>query len=188
MSRGCALLVFAAALVLSTSAWAQFGGHHPDHSHDFPEPVVPRNLPGGLTLEFEKAVREGLPSPEEAALGAARQFFATLLQSGALTIARGSQLPFMMEDRRITDREELEAEWQRQMRGKRLDLHVLYGIEVFTPEQMEKKYGPPPARLKALPWKGKDVWIAVANLSGRPTIALFKQVAPEEFLLTGFHD
>ncbi len=193
MFRRFSLSALAAALLFAGPAAAQGKARDNDHDHQHehthpPLPKVPKNLPGGLTFEFEEAVREGLPSPEELAAGVALDFFTTLLAGDARTIAKGSVVPFALEDRRVSTREELEAEWIRHLRGKRLDLHVLYGIEVFTPEQMEKKHGKPPERLKGLPWKDKGVWIAVANLSGRPAVAIFKEVAPGELLLAGFHD
>ena len=44
--------------------------------------------------------------------------------------------------------EHLDA-WLKALRNKRTDLLVLYGVEVFSPEAMEQKYGKPPARLQA---------------------------------------
>jgi hypothetical protein len=83
-----------------------------------------------------------------------------------------SSVPFMLEQRRIGTTDELYAEWVNNLRGKRTDLITLYGIEILTPAEMEKRYGHPPARLAAFPYHEANTLIAVANLSGHAAIAL----------------
>ena len=65
--------------------------------------------------------------------------------------------------------------WVKQLRNKRTDLITLYDIEVLPYAEMEKKYGKPPARLGAIVPRGTEVYAAVANLSGRAAVILYRQ-------------
>ncbi len=175
------LVVFALGAFAPTTARAQT-----DDGHDAP-------LQKGFGKLVEAAERgEFTPEPElsprQVAEEAARDFFLALVAGDARNIAFNSAVPFFLEDRRITDRDELGSEWLRVLRSRRVELHVLYGVEVYTPQEMEEKYGKPPARLANLPWKAPRTWIAVGNLSGRPAVALLREFRPGEYLLTGFHD
>lgn len=82
--------------------------------------------------------------------------------------------PFHLEERRFDTPESLVVTWVKQLREKRTDLVTLYDIEVLPYSEMEKKYGEPPARLGALPTRG-EVYAAVANLSGRAAIILYRR-------------
>ena len=62
------------------------------------------------------------------------------------------------------------------LREKRTDLLTLYGIELLTPQEMEKRYGKPPARLAELPWRSGRNKIAIANLSGHGAVAILREV------------
>lgn len=119
---------------------------------------------------------------------AARELFLALLSGNARAVAEASAVPFHLEGERISDEDALVEEWLRHLRTRRVDLLVLYGIEVLTPEEMERTYGAPPARLGSLPWRGKDTYIAVANLSGRGAVTIFREVKRGEFRLVGYHD
>ena len=119
---------------------------------------------------------------------AARTFFARMLAGDARSLVEASAVPFQLEDRRIATPEELMQEWLKALRAKRTDLLKLYGIEVLTPAEMEKKYGKPPARLSALPWKAPKTYLAVANLSGRAALALFKDSGGGTWKVVGYHD
>jgi hypothetical protein len=79
------------------------------------------------------------------------------------------------------------AAWAQVLDSRRGIEYRLYNLEIFTPEQMEKRYGKPPARLTQLPWRGPRTFIAVANLSGRAAIAVFR-VEGEAITLAGFTD
>lgn len=129
-----------------------------------------------LCLEAGKAAREVLPPPpDEPVLDRARAFFSALLSSNAREAAEQSELPFYLEGRKIASREGLIIEWTRNLGKRRPEELTLYGIEILTPAEMEKKYGPPPARLSSLPWKNPKTLLAVANLSGRAAVAVFHQ-------------
>jgi hypothetical protein len=133
----------------------------------------------------------GTPRPLpslEAVEQSARTVFLALIQGDTKAVADSSAVPFVLEDQRITDANTLIDEWARNLRSRRMDLLVLYGIEVLTPEQMEAKYGKPPARLQSFPWRGAGTFIAVGNLSGHPAVAVFREVKRGQFRLIAFHD
>ena len=111
---------------------------------------------------------------EEQVKYSAREFFTQLIAGDARNITNNCGLPFQLEERRLQTADELFQEWLRNLRAKRTDLLTLYDIEVLTPADMEKKYGKPPARLQSLPWRGQKTYVAVANLSGRAAIAVFR--------------
>jgi len=114
-----------------------------------------------------------LPEVEQVKYSA-REFFTQLIAGDARNITNNCALPFQMEERRLTTPDELFQEWLRNLRAKRTDLLTLYDVEVLAPADMEKKYGAPPKRLQSLPWKGQKTYVAVANLSGHASIAVFK--------------
>lgn len=119
--------------------------------------------------------------------GQARVFFANLLLGDARSLVEQATYPFQMEDRKLNTEDELLQEWLKQLRQKRTDLLTLYGIEVLTPAEMEKKYGKPPARLSAFANRGPKTYLAVANISGHAAIALYKEVGPA-WRVAGYHD
>jgi len=124
------------------------------------------------------ALRPSASSAERQAVQAqARAFFADLLARRISGVVEQSELPFYLEGRQIASRDELAAEWTRNLIDKRLDLLTLDGIEILTPSQMQKRYGNPPSRLSKLPWRTEHTYLAVANISGRAAIAIFHRSA-----------
>ena len=124
------------------------------------------------------AVRPSASSAEQQAVQAlARAFFTDLLARRIDGVVEQSELPFYLEGRRIASRDELAAEWTRNLIDKRLDLLTLDGIEILTPSQMQERYGNPPSRLSKLPWRREHTYLAVANISGRAAIAVFHRSA-----------
>lgn len=143
-------------------------------------PVVP---PRDFNLEEYFALSE----PEQA-LVVARSFFEALVSGDAGRVVDYAGLPFMLEDRRIERPDELRSTWAKHLRSKRTDLIALYGIEVLTAAEMEKKYGQPPTRLKSWPWRaGGQQYLAVANVSGRAAIVLLKY-AGSTWQVIAYHD
>src|SRR5258708_36309351 len=106
----------------------------------------------------------------------AKRFFADLIAGNPAALVDQSSFPFYLENKKITQSRELLQEWTRNLSRKRTDLLVLYGIEVLTPAEMEKKYGKPPRHLAAIPWRGPDTYLAVANLSGHAAVTIFRRV------------
>jgi hypothetical protein len=126
-------------------------------------------------------------SEVSAVLSQARTFFADLLAQRVPEVVEQSEIPFYLEGRKITSRAELASKWAQSLAGKRLDLLALYGIEILTPSEMLKRYGNPPSRLSALPWRRPRTYLAVANISGRATIAIFHRSAAG-WRVAGFTD
>jgi len=116
----------------------------------------------------------GTLSPRERVAEEARVFFALLLTGDVRALSFRLDLPFQLEGRRFGDNEELVSEWVRSLRQRRTDLVTLYDIEVLTPEEMERKHGAPPKRLGTLDYRGPNTYVAVANLSGRAAVAVFR--------------
>jgi hypothetical protein len=118
----------------------------------------------------------------------ARAAFNAIIAGDARGLVLQSGYPFQLEDRRLEMPDELHKEWLKNLRSKRTDLLTLYDIEVLTPAEMEKKYGRPPARLKAMPWSSGKTLIAVGNLSGHAAIAVFRSGGPGTWQMVGYHD
>jgi hypothetical protein len=88
-----------------------------------------------------------------------------------------SSVPFHLEAQVFNSVEPLKQAWLRALEQKDTSILALNGIEVLTPAEMEKKYGPPPARLAGLPWNKPNTFIAVANVSGHAAIAVFQNTS-----------
>jgi hypothetical protein len=120
------------------------------------------------------------------ALQTAKAFFERLLASDARGAANESSVPFMLEGKKISSADELYSEWVRNLR-KRTDLLTLYGVEILTAAEMEKRYGHPPARLSAFPYKDAGALLAVANLSGHAAVAVLKRTG-DRYKVVGYTD
>ena len=142
-------------------------------------PVLP---PSDLDLDHYA----DLPSIDQAKV-TARHFFTALIAADSPGMLAHCGLPFMMEDRRIERGEELRGDWTKSLRAKRTDLLVLYDVEILTPAEMEKKYGPPPRRLSSWSWRGANTYLAVGNLSGRAMVLLLRP-AGAAWQVVAFHD
>lgn len=146
-------------------------------------PIVPDSVESSATPPRPA----GPETDEEAALRIAQVIFRQLLGGDARALTGGCALPFHLEGKRFEEHEPLFREWLRQLRARRLDTLTLDGLEVLTPQQMEQKHGPPPARLAHLPWKGPRTWIAVASLSGHPAVAVLQR-QPNGWRLVAYTD
>jgi len=138
-----------------------------------------------------RQARQPAPSDPERdvpqVMARAKRFFADLIAGNPAALVEQSAFPFYLENRKITQPRELLQEWTRNLNRKRTDLLVLYGIEVLTPTEMEKKYGKPPRHLAAIPWRGPDTYLAVANLSGHAAVTIFRRV-DGAWRVIAFHD
>lgn len=142
-------------------------------------PVAP---PVGWDMERFMA----LP-PQDQALVVARRFFEDLIAGDGRALVAASGLPFYLEDRRVDRADELRSEWARLLRSRRADLLSLYGVEILSAADMEKKYGRMPQRLSGWSTRGANTFLAVGNLSGHATVILLRQVGVAWQVL-GFHD
>jgi len=105
----------------------------------------------------------------------ARYLLSTLLNGDVRGSVPMLAFPFQLEERKFETPESLVVTWVKQLRNKRTDLVTLYDIEVLPYAEMEKKYGKPPARLGNIVPRGTEVYAAVANLSGRAAVLLYRQ-------------
>src|SRR5260370_42447405 len=117
----------------------------------------------------------------------AKRFFADLIAGNPAALVDQSSFPFYLQNRKITQSRELLQEWTRNLNRKRTDLLVLYGIEVLTPAEMEKRYGKPPKHLAAIPWRRPGTYLAVANLSGHAAVTVLRRV-DGVWRVIAFHD
>ncbi|WNG58305.1 hypothetical protein F0U59_28860 [Archangium gephyra] len=105
----------------------------------------------------------------------ARYLVGYLLTGDVRSTVSMLSFPFQLEERRFDAPEPLVVTWVKELRNKRTDLVTLYDVEVLPYAEMEKKYGKPPARLGAIVPRGTEVYAAVANLSGRAAVLLYRQ-------------
>jgi hypothetical protein len=63
--------------------------------------------------------------------------------------------------------------------------YALLDLEILSAEDAQARHGKPPKRIAPLAAPGS--WVALANLSGRPTFVFFARQAGA-WLATGMHD
>jgi hypothetical protein len=119
-----------------------------------------------------------LPEVEQVKI-MARIFSAHIVSGDARNLVLLSSFPFQLEDRNLATPEELHTEWLKNLRNKRTDVLTLYGVDVLTPQEMEKKYGRPPPRLARLPLNQPRTFISVNNLSGHAAIVVWRLINSE---------
>ncbi len=117
----------------------------------------------------------------------ARGFLTELIGGDPSRLVARAGFPFFLEGRRVDRPDELKSEWGKSLRSRRTELLQLYGVEVLSPADMEKKYGKPPQRLSAWGWRAPNTFVAVANVSGHATVLLLRQ-AGAAWQVVGFHD
>ncbi len=127
-----------------------------------PVPAAPASAPE------PGSIQEGLRDE-------ARYLLSYLLTGDVRSTVPMLAFPFQLEERSFDAPETLVVTWVKELRNKRTDLVTLYDIEVLPYAEMEKKYGKPPARLGAIVPRGTEVYAAVANLSGRAAVILYRQ-------------
>jgi hypothetical protein len=126
-------------------------------------------------------------APVDQARVTARHFVADLIAADASGLLAHCGFPFFLEDLRVDRPEELRALWARSLKSKRTDLLAFLDLEVLTPAEMEKKYGPPPRRLGGWGWRAPGALLAVANLSGHAAVLLLRP-AGAAWQVVGYHD
>ncbi|SES99473.1 hypothetical protein [Stigmatella erecta] len=185
-------------LSLASPALAQAPDPAPEGAAPAPTPPAPTAAPAPAPAAPAPRPPAPTPAPPPAApqtaasdaelrsrvKSEARAIFENLLMGDVRSFAEELLYPFQLEDKRYATAPELVTAWVKQLRQKRTDLVTLYGIEVLSLAEMEKKYGKAPARLGLGALKEPDLYAAVANLSGHPAILLFR--APREGLPHAF--
>lgn len=140
-----------------------------------PAPIAAPPAPAPASVPAALAALDPETSRREDVREEARYLLSSLLSGDVRSIAPSLSYPFQLEERRFDTPESLVVTWIKQLRQKRTDLITLYDIEVLPYAELEKKYGKPPARLGAIVPRGSgEVYAAVANLSGRAAIILYR--------------
>jgi hypothetical protein len=111
----------------------------------------------------------GAKGPEDVA----RALVVALLARDLDALCQLTPAPFSFDGTEARTREEVRRAWNRVLQRHALAGRKLEGIEVVAYEELVKRVGEPPERLKGLPLAGSEV--AVANLGGRPTLILMKK-------------
>ncbi|WP_375765238.1 hypothetical protein NR798_26335 [Archangium gephyra] len=143
-----------------------------------PQAPAPAPAPAPTAQAPVPAAPAAAPEPgsvQEALRDEARYLLSYLLTGDVRSTVPMLAFPFQLEERRFDAPESLVVTWVKELRNKRTDLVTLYDVEVLPYAEMEKKYGKPPARLGAIVPRGTEVYAAVANLSGRAAVILYRQ-------------
>ena len=132
--------------------------------------------------------REHPPDALAVAGLAPKAFLGALAEGDVDRAVRWAGIPFFLEGQLYGSRAALAEALAQALatRGTR-ELELL-DLQLFTPEQMRARHGPPPARLKGWPWLGPGRYVAVANLSGRGAVLLVVPGANASWLVAGYTD
>lgn len=93
--------------------------------------------------------------------------------------------PFYFEGRSVAGADEVRKKWRELLADLGSAPEPFYGLELYTYDDMVKKYGKPPAKLDSVPLRGAI--IAVANIDGHPEIAALKR-ENGAWAIFAFHD
>jgi hypothetical protein len=126
--------------------------------------------------------------PNEIPRGVARAFFEGLVGGDANDVVPHLALPFQLDGKRLNDKDQVFEAIASALREKRTDLLTLYGVELLSPQEMEKRYGKPPARLAQLPYRAGHTLIAIGNLSGHAGVAVLHEMMPNHWAVIAYTD
>lgn len=120
-----------------------------------------------------------------AAYGPACSFFKAVAEREPAALAPVVRAPFFFEGKAVASREEALKRWSALLADLRGTRSTLYGVELYTAEEMIKKYGKPPSKLEAVPLRG--AMIAVGNLDGRAAVVALRKDGGS-WTVFAFHD
>ena len=118
-------------------------------------------------------VPAGLKGDAAAAFGPACSFLKAVAARDALALTGLVHAPFFFEGKSLAGREDVLKRWTTLLGELRGTQATVYGVEVYTSDEMIKKFGKPPAKLDAVPLRG--AMIAVGNLDGRATVVALRK-------------
>ncbi len=116
---------------------------------------------------------------------AAARFFRALLARRADDLAALSSPGFSFDGRAARGADEVRRRWSQAVARRDGVPYALYDLEVLPAAEASARFGKPPRRVAGLLPPGS--WVAVANLSGRPTFVFFARQGGA-WLATGMHD
>jgi hypothetical protein len=96
-----------------------------------------------------------------------------LLAGDVEALSRLTPPGFSFDGRVVWNAADIKAEWLHALEQRPLAGVPLYGVEVVTADEMQRRYGKPPARLSQLNLTGAQV--AIVNLGGRAMLVFFKK-------------
>lgn len=116
---------------------------------------------------------------------AAARFFGALLARRPDDLAALSSSGFSFDGRAARGADEVRRRWSQAVGRHDGVPYALYDLEVLPATEASARFGKPPRRIAALVQPG--TWVAVANLSGRPTFVFFARQGGA-WLAIGMHD
>lgn len=115
-------------------------------------------------------------------------FFERLLAVDIKGVVELAAFPFFLDGKWLPTPDDLRQELQRHLQPKRMDLVELRGLELLAPSDMERKYGPPPRRLAAIPWRTGKSMVGIANLSGHSAVAVLRYTGKNGWKVAAYSD
>lgn len=150
-------------------------------------PAAPRKPPAPQPRLPAVASAPGpSPAPERGQVAAAAvKFFEALLARRAAELAALCAPDFSFDGTAARGAEDVRSRWSEAVASHDGLVYVLYDLEVLPAAEAAARFGKPPRRVAGLLQPGS--WVAVANLSGRPTFVFFARQGPG-WVATGLHD
>ena len=171
-----------ALLVCSVAASAHAGDD--DESADAPEAPQPSE-PAEAPEPIPCPTPAGLKGDAAAAFGPACSFLKAIAARDAEALMGLVHAPFFFEGKSVAGREDVMKRWTTLLGELRGTQSTVYGVELYTADEMTKKYGKPPAKLEAVPMRG--ALFAVGNLDGHATVLALRKDAGL-WTVFAFHD
>lgn len=116
---------------------------------------------------------------------AAAKFFQALLSRRPGEIAALCAPAFSFDGKVVAGADPIRSRWAEVVASHDDASYALLDMEVLSATDAQARYGKPPKRLAAL--AGPGAWVALANVSGRPTFVFFARQGAA-WLATGMHD
>jgi len=130
--------------------------------------------------------KEAKTSPERVQVAAAAaSFFRALLARRAGDLAALCAPAFSFDGKLVSGADPVRGRWAEILSAREGATDALLDLEILAAADAQARYGKPPKRLAALASPG--AWVALANLSGRPTFVFFARQG-SAWLATGMHD
>lgn len=96
-----------------------------------------------------------------------------------------TRAPFYFEGKPVQSVDETRKRWRELLAGLDRSPAPFYGLDLYTYDEMVKKYGKPPAKLEGVPLR--NAVIAVANIDGHAEIAALRREG-HDWVVFAFHD
>jgi hypothetical protein len=130
-------------------------------------------------------VPPGLKGEAAAAFAPACSFLKAVAAREPQALSDLIHAPFFFEGKSVAGRDEVLKRWATLLGELRSTRATVYGVEIYSAEEMIKKYGKPPAKLDAVPLRG--AMIAVGNIDGHATVLALRK-DQGAWTVFAFHD